>query len=85
MYANFMIQVAVAIGFIPTYRMVWHQPQKERVRPWLLWTLAYAVFTLAVSLVKPGQWQALVYPINLLLLHPVVVVLILIRSKKLLQ
>ena len=83
MYANFVLQIAIAIGFIPTYRMVWHRPQKERIRPWLLWTLAYAVLILAVVLRWRGQWQDMVYPVSMLVLHPAVAGLILIRAKKL--
>lgn len=82
MYANFVLQISIAVGFIPTYRMVWKDPKKERVRPWLIWTFAYVFLIIAVILRWRGQWQDLVYPINCLVLHPIVAILIWNRSKR---
>lgn len=82
-YANYVLQVSIAIGFVPTYRMLWTDPHKERLRPWLIWTSAYSTLLLAVILRWRGQWQDLIYPINCIVLHTALVLLVLARTQKL--
>ena len=67
--ANMIIQVAVLISFIPTWRGVIKNPKIERVFPWFLWSAAYIVNIVIVLLRWKSQPQDLVYPINCLILH----------------
>lgn len=73
-YANLVVQAAIVIGFIPTYRMVWNDPSKEAARPWLIWGAGYFLAAIVVIL-RWHQWLDLVYPINCLILHPLVPIL----------
>lgn len=67
--ANMVIQVAVMISFIPTWRGVIKNPKVERAFPWFLWSASYIVNITTVILRWQGQPQDLVYPINCLILH----------------
>lgn len=71
-YANLVLQLSIAISFVPTYRGVWKNPAVERAFPWCLWSSAYALSVVVIALRWEGQYQDLVYPINGLLLHAVV-------------
>ena len=71
-YANLILQLAIAISFVPTYRGVWKNPAVERALPWYLWSFAYILIIIVVALRWRDQYQDLVYPVNLLLLHAAV-------------
>jgi len=64
-YANLIVQAAVLIGFVPT----WRAAEKERALPWFIWTSAYVLGTILVVLRWTGQWQDLVYPVGLFFAH----------------
>ncbi|MFA6253894.1 MAG: hypothetical protein WC640_01370 [Candidatus Paceibacterota bacterium] len=70
--ANMILQFAIFLGFIPTYRLVWRDPQAERPRPWWIWVGAYCVLTITVIVCWKNQWQDLGYPVNCLVLHSLV-------------
>lgn len=74
-YANLILQLAVAISFIPTYRGVWNNPKSEKTFPWYLWSTAYVISITVVLLRWQGQYADLVYPVNCLLLHAMVCLL----------
>ncbi|MBM2821142.1 MAG: nuclear protein [Candidatus Berkelbacteria bacterium] len=79
-YANMLLQLAIAISFVPTYMGVWQKPANERPLPWVLFSLGYVFQTLVVVTRWTGQIQDLVYPINCFTLHLVVGLLSLRRS-----
>ncbi len=81
-YANLVLQGAISVGFIPLYRGVWHNPSRERALPWLVWTVGYCVNILAVVLRWKGQWQDLAYPVNSILFHSGVAILVSLRLSK---
>ncbi len=72
---NMMLQLGITIGFIPTLQSVWTKPQNEIALCWFLWTISFAFQTIVVILRWKGQKQDLVYPVNCLWLHLVVVLL----------
>lgn len=80
-YANLIVQVAIAVGFIPIWRAVWKNPSCEHSRPWLIWVVSYLVSLIVVTLRWKGQWIDLVYPINCVLLHASVPILCSLRAK----
>lgn len=68
-FSNIIIQGAIFLGFIPTYRSVWEKPEAERFRPWWIWAVAYIVMISTISLSDESHWQDFVYPGNCLVLH----------------
>ena len=79
-YANLLVQLAVAIGFIGTWRAVWKNPSKENSLPWWIWTVSYGIAVVVVLLRWKGSWLELAYPINMGLLHASVPVLATVRK-----
>lgn len=75
--AQVLLQLCVALGFIPTYLSVWNTPGNERALSWLLWTVAFVVQIFVVKLRWRGQKMDLLYPVNGAILHFVVAVLVL--------
>jgi hypothetical protein len=67
-YANLIIQAAVLIGFVPT----WRTAKTERRLPWFIWTTAYVLGVIVVVLRWSGHWQDLVYPVMCMFAHLVV-------------
>ncbi len=68
-YANMILQVSIAISFIPTYRGVWNNPKIEKALPWYIWSAGYALSIMVVIFRWRDQYQDLVYPIGCLILH----------------
>ncbi len=68
-YANLIVQVAVIIGFIPTWRNVWRTPSCEKSRPWWIWSLSYVIASVVVVLRWKHQWIDIVYPALCIFLH----------------
>lgn len=68
-HANLLLQVSIAIGFVPTYNSVWREPKNEAPLPWFLWGSAYVIGTSVVLLRWHNQWQDLVYYISCIFLH----------------
>lgn len=68
-YANLIIQAAIAIGFVPTWRGIWRGTVHERSLPWWLWSFAYVLALIVVIMRWKGDWVPLVYPINCIWLH----------------
>ncbi|HEY4490315.1 MAG TPA: hypothetical protein VJC12_03645 [Candidatus Paceibacterota bacterium] len=67
-WANLLLQIDVAISFIPQFRGVWRNPDSEDWKPWLIWSVAYLLL-LTTVLMKWESWWELLYPINYFLLH----------------
>lgn len=87
--AYLLLQIPIALSFVPTYRGVWKDPLTEtRILPWCLWSSAYIFSLGAIFLqwqydprVDDGPYQ-LVYPILCLLLHGGVGILAQRHAKK---
>lgn len=71
-FANLILQGAVAISFAPTLRGVWKNPRMERALPWYLWSIAYVLVLVVITMRWRNQYEDLVYPINCLILHAAV-------------
>ena len=67
--ANLIVQVAIIIGFIPTWHGVWESPSREKPRPWWIWCVSYSVAGIVVILRWKHQWIDLVYPVLCVFLH----------------
>lgn len=67
--ANLIVQVAIIIGFIPTWYGVWQNPSQEKPRPWWIWTGSYFIAGIVVIMRWKGQWIDLVYPWLCIPLH----------------
>ncbi len=81
-YANLVVQVAMMVGFIPTWRATWKTPSCEHPRPWWIWSMSYCIATVVVILRWKNQWIDLVYPINGAILHASVPILRLLRGRE---
>lgn len=81
--ANIVVQVAIVIGFIPTWQAVRLNPMREHPRPWWLWSSAYCIAVAVVFLRWRNQWIDLLFPINGALLHASVPLLALARQRRL--
>jgi len=74
-YANLIAQVCIFIGFVPTYKSVWQNPQNEKPLAWFLWTSAYIVGIVVVLLRWNNQYQDIVYYADCIVLHLIVALL----------
>jgi hypothetical protein len=81
-YANLIVQVAILMGFIPTWRSIIKDPACERSRPWCIWTAGYVLSIAVVILRWNGQGCDLAYPINMVILHPSIPILAMMRRRK---
>lgn len=81
-YANLIVQVAIMVGFIPTWRAIWKTPSCEHPRPWWIWDISYCISAVVVILRWENQWIDLVYPINCIVLHASVPILCSLRANK---
>lgn len=82
-FANVVVQLAVVIGFIPTWRAVLQDSLREQPRPWWLWSTAYC-FALTVVLLRwRNQWIDLLYPGISILLHTSVALMALAQRRRL--
>ena len=68
-HANLILQISVLLSFIPTYRWVWKNAEREKGLPWYIWTFAYSLSISVVIMRWNGHWQDLAYPINCFFLH----------------
>jgi hypothetical protein len=80
-YANYLVQVAIAIGFYPTYKMVWKDPESEMARPWWIWSGGYSIMIIVITLRWKHQWSDLVYPVNCAILHGLVPIIAILSRK----
>lgn len=80
-YANLVLQLAIAISFIPTFRDVITDCDKEKLLPWAIWSGAYVISIIVVMLRWEGHYQDLAYPINGFVMHGIVGLLSTRKSK----
>ena len=69
--SNVFLELDIWITFIPIIRSTWKDPSTEESKPWLIWTVAYALFTIVVIL-RWEKWWDLLLPINYLILHGII-------------
>jgi hypothetical protein len=68
--ANLLYQVSTIFSFIPLIRGLMNGDKEDPI-PWGIWTVAYALLTVAVCM-RWEKWQDVVYPLNCLILHFIV-------------
>lgn len=78
--ANVILQFAVGISFIPTYRDAWTK-RSEQPHAWALWGLAYAMQILVVYLRTDEKQMDFLYPVQGLLMHSAVVPIALLARR----
>ena len=79
--AQVLLQICIAIGFIPTYLSVWNNPENERLLGWLIWSITFTIQIVVVRLRWRGQKMDLLYPVNCAILHSAVPAIVLLGSK----
>ncbi len=72
---NLINQIAYCLAFIPTYRNVLRDPRNEPTRPWLLWTLAFVLNIIALTLQPKTQLMDYVSPMICLAHHTAITAL----------
>lgn len=77
-----VLQVDNILSFIPIIASTWSEPDTERPRAWLWWTVSYGLGTLVVVL-RMNDWVELLYPLSCFVLHLFVAVFALGKHKKL--
>jgi hypothetical protein len=60
--ANLMIQLAIIIGTVPTVLGVWRDPAVERPLPWFLWSGAFILAIIVVTM-RHVSWVAYASPV----------------------
>ena len=80
-YANLIVQVAIVIGFIPTWCGIWKTPSCEKPRPWWIWFVSYGIAAVVVILRWKHQWVDLVYPVLCVFLHASIPILGIISKR----
>lgn len=61
--ANLLFQVSNVLAYVPMYRGQLAEREVENPTPWLLWTIAYVLLTIA-SVMRFERWEELVYPVT---------------------
>jgi hypothetical protein len=73
--ANLALQATAIVAFIPMYRALLSGKEREQSLPWILWTIAFVLFSTS-SLFNLDTIEEVVYPIVGLLTHGLVIVLV---------
>lgn len=67
--AQILLQIAIVIGFIPTFIGAYHSPGSELWQSWALWTIAFASQFIAVKYTWKGKYIDFLYPTLMFLCH----------------
>ena len=78
--ANLLYQASAFLSFVPMYRGLLSGKEKERLLPWLIWTVAYVLLTASVSL-RLERWEELAYPVTHAALHAAVVLIATVKLR----
>lgn len=73
--ANMIVLVAFVISFIPTLEGVIRDPFVEVPRSWVIWTVAYMITTMNVTLNPDWRLVSLLMPVVMVVAHGAVAVL----------
>jgi hypothetical protein len=74
--AQVILQVALVVGFIPTFTAAHNSPGNELWQSWALWTCSYVAQFLAVHYAVKIKNIEFLYPVNMTLCHGIVLYLI---------
>jgi hypothetical protein len=72
--ANLLFQASTVISFIPIIRGLQMGKDREHYLPWLIWTVAYFLFLISVTL-RLQDWTELAYPVSHVITHFVVLMI----------
>ena len=78
--ANLLYQVSTVLSFLPMYRGQLSGREVEKPRPWIIWTLAYILFTASVSL-RLERWEELAYPLSHVAVHMVTALIAIAKQR----
>ncbi len=78
--ANLLFQVSSVLSFVPMYRGLLSGREKEKPLPWLIWTVAYSLLSVAVFL-RLERWEELVYPLSHIATHFAVVLIVVVKLR----
>ena len=78
--ANLLYQVSTILSFIPMYRGQRSGRENEEPLPWVIWTFAYSLLAIAVSL-RLHRWEELAYPLTQVAVHAVVAVIAIVKQR----
>lgn len=78
--ANLLYQVSTIMSFIPMCRGLLSSREKEKLLPWLIWTLAYTVLMWSV-LLRFHRWEEMAYPLSHVAICLVVAIIIIIKLR----
>ena len=81
-YANLLLQLAIAIGFVPTFRSVWVSPKNEKPLAWFIWGIGFGFGGIVVLMRWNDQYQDVVYYADCFVLHLAVGVTALRKTKE---
>ncbi len=73
-----ILEIALAIGFIPTIVGAINNPSDEPWLSWFLWTLSFSLQYFVVKLTWRGKLIDFLYPVNMFLFHGTIFVLALL-------
>lgn len=79
-FANLLYQANSALSFVPMCRGLLSGREKEKLLPWLVWTLAYSILMWSV-LLRFHRWEELAYPVSHVATHLVVATIIISRLR----
>ena len=61
--------IGIFTAFFPLLRQVYHHPGTEHAMPWLVWTCAYFVLTMATLFEVGGFNELALYPLSSMFVH----------------
>lgn len=61
-YAHLISLVCNFIAVLPTFRLLWKDPTKEKPLPWAIWVLSYVLMIVVVLMLWENKWEELAYP-----------------------
>ncbi len=79
--ANLLYQVSNVLSFVPLCRGVLSGREKEKLLPWLIWTLAYILLTIAVFM-RLKRWEELAYPVSHVIIHLIVAIIVIVQLRR---
>jgi hypothetical protein len=68
-FAQVLLEIALVVGFIPTFVGVWHQPSVEPYQSWFLWTGSFVAQFYTVKYTWRGAKIDFLYPVNMAVFH----------------
>ena len=82
-YGNWFNQIAYTLGFVPIFRNAWKNPGHEPIKPWAIWTAAFVLNIIAVTLNPTATLVQYIPPVICLVFHFAVTMLTLRKQQAL--